>query len=215
MRWRVLLLAATLAAPAAAQTAPPVIVTGGISLEFAHDEYGKGTGASVSADGYVEAEIDGFYLGVYGMVTDERTDDEVDLYLGYRRDLDSGFSYDIGYTRYVYPNDGGDCCGEVTLGLFAALGERLGLGLDLAYDPEARLANAYLHAEYGANERWTLSANYGVYEVEDAPSEQEWDIGAVFTLSDETALDLRWYDGSDYDGYLALAVSFDTTFIGN
>lgn len=191
------------------------IVTGGVTLEYSSGEYGRGTGPSLSAEGYVEAEVNGFYLGLYSLVTDEEVDNENNYYLGYRRELASGLSYDIGYTRYDFPNAGGNCCGEVTLGLFAPLGDKVGLGLDLAYDPDAEISNAYVYGEYYLSDKWTLSANYGFFEVEEAPRVREWDFGAGYALTDETALDLRWYDANAYDGYLALALSFDTTLFGD
>jgi uncharacterized protein (TIGR02001 family) len=191
------------------------VVTGGITLEFTNGEYGRGTGPSRSVEAYVEAEINGFYLGIDGLATDEKTDNEVDYYLGYRRQLASGLSYDLGYTRYTYPRDGGNCCGEVTLGLSRLVGDKLDLDLDLAYDPVARTGNLYVSGEYYPSDRWTLSANYGVYQVEEAPSEREWDFGAGYAITDTTALDLRWYDSTAYDGYLALALSFDTTLLGD
>jgi hypothetical protein len=93
-------------------------------------------------------------------------------------------------------------------------GDSFAAGLDLAYDPEAKIGNAYLYGEYYVSDKWTLSANWGVYEVEDAPSEQEWDFGATYAITDETAVDVRYYDGSEYDSYLAVLFSFDTTLIG-
>jgi uncharacterized protein (TIGR02001 family) len=220
--------ALAVAAPALAETRSPVailstqddgaaglVITGGVTLEFTNGEYGHGTGPSLSTEAYVEAGINGFHAGIYGLMTDERTDNEVDLYLGYRRDLASGLSWDIGYTRYAYPRDGGDCCGEVTLGLDKSFGDNLSLGIDLAYDPVARIGNAYVDGEYSLNDTWTLSATFGVYQIEDAPNEREWDFGASYALNDEVALDLRWYDSTAYDGYAALAISFDTTLLGN
>lgn len=191
------------------------VVTGGVSLEFSNGEYGRGSGPSRSAGAYVEAEFNGFYVGVDGLVTDRKTDNEVDYYLGFRHELASGLSYELGYIRYTYPRDDGDCCGEVTAGLAWPLGDDLAFDLDLAYDPAARIGNVYVAGEYDASDKWTLSANYGRYEVEDADAEREWDFGAAYAVTDATAVDLRWYDSTAYDGYLALAVSFDTTLLGN
>ena len=215
----------TLAAPALAEgpvaaistqdaATPGFVVTGGVTLEFSNGEYGRGTGPSRSTGAYAEAGINGFYVGIDGLLTDEKTDNEVDYYLGYRRELASGLSYELGYTRYSYPRDGGDCCGEVTVGLSAPLGDKLAFDLDLAYDAQAKIGNVYLAGDYTASDRWTLSANFGLYEVADVGREREWDFGAAYAVTDETALDLRWYDSTAYDGYLAVAVSFDTTLFG-
>jgi hypothetical protein len=50
-----------------------------------------------------------------------------------------------------------------------------------------------------------------MYETVDLPDETGWDIGATYSFTDDTTLDLRWFEGSDYSGYVALALSFDTT----
>ena len=47
------------------------------------------------------------------------------------------------------------------------------------------------------------------------PTVREWDFGGGYALSDELALDMRWYDSDGYDGYAAVSVSFDTTLFGN
>jgi uncharacterized protein (TIGR02001 family) len=224
--------AAILAAPAAAQEARAVeetittainpdepiatpgfaVYTGG-AVELSFDEYGADSGSSLSGEAYIEGEYNGFYAGLWAMATDQTYDNEVDLYLGYRNELDSGFSYDVGYTRYYYPEDGGDCCGEITLGLYTPIGDSFGAGVDFAYDPENEVGNAYIYGEYYATEKWTISANYGSYEVVEAESETEWDFGATYAINDEVGVDMRWYDGSEYDGYFGLMLSFDTTIL--
>jgi uncharacterized protein (TIGR02001 family) len=203
---------ALMAGPALAQE---VVVYGGAELEFTQDEDGPGTGTNSYIAGYVEAETAGFYFGIWAQVADDDLADEVDLYLGYRNELASGLSYDLGYIRYVYPNDGGDCCGELTLSLGMPIGDPLSASLDLAYDPEAKLGNAYVGAAFAATDRLEISANYGIYEVEAAGSETEWDLGATWALGEETAADLRYYDGSEYLGsYVGLSLTWDTTLFG-
>ena len=187
-------------------------VFGGAELEFLFDEDGPGTGTNSYLSGYFEVEKSGFYAGIWGQVASDETLHEVDVYLGFRNELASGLSYDVGYSRYIYPNDGGDCCGELTLSLGLPVGDKLSTTLDLAYDPDSSLGNAYVGVAYQATDKFGLSANYGVYEVEDAPSEQEWDFGVTYGLTDEAAVDLRYYDGSEYTGsYVGLSVTFDTT----
>lgn len=223
-------LAASLATASAAQEARAVdgmidtatlpdepIVTPGLALnaggavELSYGEYGEDEGSSLSGEVYVEGELNGFYAGIWALVTDQQDDNEVDLSLGYRNERESGFSYDLGYSRYYYPNDGQDCCGEVTLGLFSPFGDTFGAGIDFAYDPENEVGNAYIYGEYYATDVWTVSATYGSYEVVDAASETEWDFGATYAVNDEVGVDLRWYDGTEYDGYFAVALAFDTT----
>ena len=212
---RVLSAAVALAFAAGAAEAQDVVVYGGAELEFLREENGPGTGTNSYLSGYVEMEASGFYAGLWGQVANDDLLNEVDLYLGYRNETAAGLSYDIGYTRYYYPNDGGDCCGEVTLSLGMPVGDKMSTTLDLAYDPEAKLGNAYVEAAWAVTDAIEISANYGVYEVEAAPSEQEWDLGATYYISDETAVDLRYYDGSEYvDGYLGLSLTWDSTLLG-
>ena len=203
---------AALALTAGSAGAQDLSLYGGGELEFAFDEDGPDTGTNSYLSAYLELESRGFYAGIWGQVANDDLADEVDLYLGYRGELASGVSYDLYYIRYIYPNDGGDCCGEVTASLGAPLGDKLWTTLDLAYDPENELGNAYIGAAYTATDRLEVSANYGVYEVADAGSETEWDLGATWALSDETGVDLRYYDGSEYAGsYIGLSLTWDTT----
>lgn len=204
-----------LALTAGSTAAQDVVVYGGAELEFLYEEYGPGTGTSSYLSGYVELEASGFYAGLWGQVANDDLMNEVDLYLGYRNETAAGLSYDFGYTRYYYPNDGGDCCGEITLALGMPVGEKLSATLDLAYDPEAELGNAYVGAAWTVTDAIELSANYGTYQIEAAPSEQEWDLGATYYIGDETAVDLRWYDGTEYvDGYIGLSLTWDSTLLG-
>jgi len=212
---RTILGMTALAFSAGLAAAQDVVVYGGAELEFLHEEFGPGTGTSSYLSGYVEVETRGFYAGLWAQVADDDLMDEVDLYLGYRAETAGGFSYDIGYSRYYYPNDGGDCCGEITLALGMPVGDKLSATLDLAYDPDAKLGNAYVGAAFAVTDTVEISANYGVYEVDAAPSEQEWDLGATYYIGEETAVDARWYDGSEYvDGYFGLSLTWDTTLMG-
>lgn len=203
---------AFVAAPLAPAAAQDFFVYGGAELEFLLEPDGAGSDNVSRLNAYIELEKSGFYAGLFGEIANDTTANEVDVYLGYRAETASGLSYDIGYSRYIYPNDGGDCCGEFTVSLGAPLGDKFGASLDLAYDPEASLGNAYLGLEFYATDAITLSANYGTYDVADADSEREWDVGVAYALSDEAAVDLRYYDGTDYvESYVGLSLTWDTT----
>jgi len=201
------------AAPAAAQD-QTLYVYGGVALEYSIEPNGPGSDNVADFETYVEVEKNGFYAGIWGQASSDDTTNEVDVYIGYRRTLDSGFSYDVGYTRYFYPNDGGNCCGELTASFGIPAGDMLAFSTDLAWDPEDEVGSAYVGVEVYPMDKLTLSANAGVYQTVGLPDESEWDIGATWNFTDEVALDLRWYEGSDYDGYAALYLSFDTTLLG-
>ena len=201
-----------LAGPGLAQG---LTVYDGAKLEFTQDEDGPGTGTNSYLSGYVEAEFGGIYAGIWGRAASDDLLDEYDLYLGYRNELASGLSYDFSYTRYYYPNDGGNCCGEYLLSLGKPFGDALSGTLDIYHDPEADQSSIYLGGAYAVTDALELSANWGTYEVDSAGNEQEWDLGATYTLGAETAADLRYYDGSDYAGsYWGLSLTWDSTLFG-
>jgi len=204
------LLALVLAAGSA--EAQGLVVNSGAKLEYAHQEKGGSSNSYLS--GYLEAELMGFYGGVFGQVASDDLMDEVDLYLGYRNETAAGLSYDVGYTRYYYPNDGGDCCGEFTLALGMPLGSSLNGTFELAHDPKSHLTDGSLGAAWAATPALEVSGSFGIYEVEAAGSESEWDLGATYALGETTGVDLRYYDGSDYaDGYFGLALSWDSSLL--
>jgi len=204
--------AALLAGPAVAQD---LIVYGGAELEFTFDEGGPGTGTTTDLSGYVEVETKGFYAGIWALTTNDDLAQEFDLYLGYRNELASGLSYDINYTRYFYPNDGGNCCGDLGLSLGMPLGDQLSVSTDMYYDPDAEIGSAYVGAAFAATDSLEVSANYGTYQVDGASNEQEWDLGATYYVGEETAVDMRYYDGSEYvDSYFGLSLTWDSTLLG-
>jgi uncharacterized protein (TIGR02001 family) len=203
---------AFVAAPLSPAAAQDFFVYGGVELTYDIERDGAGTDNVAALYSYIEVEKAGFYAGLSGEVSSLDIENEVDVYLGYRAETDGGFSYDVGYTRYIYPNDGGDCCGELTLALGVPLGDKFNATFDAAYDPEASLGNAYVGLEYYATDALTLSANYGTYEVDGAGSEEEWDVGVGYAVTEEAAVDLRYYDGTEYvDSYVGLSITWDTT----
>jgi uncharacterized protein (TIGR02001 family) len=212
MRTLALALAASVAPGLA--TAQSVTVYGGGAIEYLAEPGGADGGDSLTIEGYVEGEVSGFYLGAWGQVNTVSDANEINLYFGYRRTLDSGFDYDLNYTRYIYPNDGGDCCGEIGLTLGQTIGDQIYVSAEGYWDPEAELGSGYLSAEFYPADRVTVGASWGVYNVDGAADEQEWELGVTYSLTDQTAVDLRYYDGSEYDSYIGLNLSFDTTLLG-
>jgi hypothetical protein len=202
-------------ASVAPSRAQDVIVYGGGEVELLFSPDGSGSDNTSTVAAYLEAEINGIYAGLHGEVANDNVANEVYVYLGYRRDLDSGFSYDLSYTQYSYPNDGGACCGEFLVSLGQTIGDKASVSLDIYHVPDDSTSSAYVGAAYDFTDTWNGSVNYGVYEVAGAGSESEWDIGATYAVNDEIGIDFRYYDGSDYaDGYFGLSATYDTTIFG-
>ena len=164
--------------------------------------------------GYLEAERFGFYGGALGLVSTDIDQKRVDLYGGYRAETATGFSYDLSYTRSYYPNDGGNCCGEIALALGQTVGEALNLSGELTYQPEASLAGIEVGAEYFVTERLAISANLGTFEQDTGSSATEWDVGVKYGLNEASDLNLRYYDQPDTDGRIELSLTFETSLLG-
>jgi hypothetical protein len=183
--------------------------TGGeVELTFPPD------GATRSLSAYLEAEHDGLYGGILGKVTSEADADKIQLSFGYRAETERGFSYDLSYTRFFFPNEGGDCCGELALAVGQSLNDRIAVTGEITFDPEASLGSVTLGTEFLLSDAVALSANFGLFEEEGSGIEQEWDAGVIWSFSEEAALDVRYFDGSSQEGYLGLLLTFDTTIFG-
>jgi hypothetical protein len=212
---KILMLATLMLTTAAPAMAQDLSVYSGASLEFLNHPDGAGSQNETSASAYIEAEKMGFYGGIAGKVVNNSDSNRVDLYAGYRGDLDSGLSYGAVYTRYFYLNDSPSNYGELGLSLGQSLGDKASVSLDLSYDHTNKLGSAYVGAEYAITDAFAVSANYGTYQNDGAPSEQEWDLGMTYSMTDKSSFDLRYYDGTDYaDSYFGLSLSFDTTLLG-
>lgn len=192
-------------APAMAQD---LSVYAGAALVYAREPDGAGSDDTLAFQPYIEGEVNHFYAGLWLSLSSNDVAQEVDLYLGYRNETATGMSYDVGYTRYIYPDDGGNCCGELTLNLGLQAGDKLALGIEAAYDPDASVGTASISGNYSITDNLTAGAAVGVTEN---GTEQEWELGTTYSLSDTTAVDLHYFEGSDFPGYLELTLSFDTT----
>jgi len=72
-----------------------------------------------AVQGGFDIESGGFYIGTWGSNVDfgSAAHVELDVYLGYTREYDSGFSWDIGALQYLYPSETELDTLEVYLGL--------------------------------------------------------------------------------------------------
>jgi len=201
----VALVLSGLALPVAAQE---LTLYGGAALQF-HGYSDAETKSDLN--GYLELEVSGFYGGVWAETSSDSAANEVDLYLGYRGEA-GALSYDVNYTRYFYPNDGGDCCGEIGLVLGYAVSDQVTLGTEFYVDPVNETNSAYLTFDVAATDKLSISGSAGTYDAGFGRF-SEWDVGAGYALGEETSLELRYYKGEEYDGYVRLQLAWDTTIL--
>jgi hypothetical protein len=93
------------------------------------------------------------------------------------------------------------------------------LGTEVYYSPAfegaSSLWSGYVGAAFLASDSLEISALYGSYEVDGASNEEEWELGATYSIGEETSVDFRYYDGTEYESsYLGLTLAWDTTLMG-
>lgn len=198
---------------AGAASAQDFFVYGGAAVEFERDPDGPGSQDTRDINAYVQVEKSGFFAGLWAEKARDSLDDKADVYVGYRGDTSVGISYYVDATRRTYFNDVGDYT-VVDLGGEYALTDKISASADFAHYLDPALNDLYIGLSYAVTDKISVSTSYGTYGVDAAADEQEWDLGATYALGEETAVDLRYYDGTDYvDGYLGLSLSWDTTLL--
>lgn len=208
---RLLLLSAAFAGLAAPALAEGPTVTGGIGLSLTTEE---DRGARQNANAYLEAELNGFYGGLSFDAYRDSTENELDLYLGYRTTLGS-VDLDTSYTRYNYPNAGGDCCGDVNLNLGMPVGP-VTASLDLNYYPEDKTSDAGITLDYTlpANDKLTLTTSYTLNNGVGGDKSGEWELSAAYQVGENSTLAGHIYDGTDYKPYVEVDLNWDFTLLG-
>lgn len=187
----------------------------GLEIEYLVNPEGTGSRDTASVSSYIELEYGGLYAGLAAELTEDRESREFAPYFGYRGSLSDRLSYDLYYTHYTYPALPEEDYGEAGLTLELAVGEAALVAGDVFFYPETGLWSAYVTGTVPLGEKFEGSASIGLYEVEEAQAETEWEVGVTYYPTEEIGIDLRYYDGSEYvSGYLGLSITFDTTLFG-
>lgn len=226
MSIRSLAVLVALTAPGAAAAQDFNVYTGGV-LSYSLDRTGPldrtiplprdaetdERGDTLELSAYMEADYRGFYGGIGGFLAREQDLNRVDLYLGYHGETMSGVRYDASYRRYVYPEEGGNCCGQLKLDVDVPVGLQGTGKFGVSFDPERSETGASIGLDFAVTDQLTTGFNFGAYDIAVLSTETQWDVGATYKFNDELGADVRWHDGSDYPGYVALSMKFDTTLL--
>ncbi|MGH1466009.1 MAG: TorF family putative porin [Cognatishimia sp.] len=155
---------------------------------------------------YLEAEMNGFYFGVFATNVEFGTNDnlEVDLSVGYRHDFEGGQYLDVGYARYFFDGVTGNCCGEI-YGVFGTpFSDAIWGELYVAYDPNAKTWDRSVTLGGVISDTVEVSATLGESDVFGT---EYWDAGATFNLTDRVSADLRYVGASTGDVGLVAGLS--------
>lgn len=206
-------LAVTLAAPALAADE-------GVAEEAATESmFDVAFGASVTSDyisrgitqtnhnpavqGYVELDYGIAYASAWASNVDfaGAKDTEIDLSVGIRPEFDP-FSFDFGYTHFVYANNASPAYGEFFALIDFAATDDLTLGTDVFFAPDySQAGGSALYGEASVEYAlpWNFSASAAVgYQAFAAslglPDYLAWNAGISWTWNDTLTVDLRYWD---------------------
>lgn len=169
--------------------AAPLASQADMSATFAASSMYLWRGVNLSPDGgMISGSLDytsgGFYAGAW--TSSETGGHETDLYLGYSSTL-GDFSYNIGYAKYLYPEEADDLGDTDAAEIYAKLGYGA-FGLDIYKEVEmAEPSNddqdgdLYL-ALYGKFDK--LTATYGVWKLEDSDADSYSHITLNYAATD-------------------------------
>jgi len=142
---------------------------------------------------YAELHKDGFYGGLYVTKVDYRREDNIalDLYLGYRTNIDNNLLLDVSYAHFFF-DDTGACCGQVKLAFVYRLIDELGLNGSIAYNWRLQEFNKRIGLVYRASDQLNLTASYGKADFID---NEYWKVGGSYAFTKHMSVNVE-YNGS-------------------
>jgi uncharacterized protein (TIGR02001 family) len=205
-----ILSAAMLAAPSVA-AAQAVTFSFGASVVSEYEANGLRQSDGVAFQPYVEAEINGFYAGIWASNVSEAIIGagdtlEYDLYAGYRNAV-GAFSYDVQYAHYFY-NGSGACCGEVILSLAYDVTPQFNLGTRFGWDPNTGTVNSRLFGSYAVTDQLSVNARFGTISN---GGHNYWSIGGSYAVNDTVSLGVAYHGTnlpSPDDSLFVVSISF-------
>lgn len=135
----------------------------------------------------------------------------LDLGTGYRGDLSSGLSYDLGYTQHLFNKTHGYSA-EIDGSMEYAVNEQLTLSGELSYDLAVHRLGESFGAAYDLGNSWTLNGSISKIDPL-APLVAE--VGVGYALNDKLNLDLQYQDSASTTGVAALTVNYAFGKVGD
>jgi len=163
----------------------------------------------------------GFSVGVWGsnvkflendtVAPEDRADIEIDLYVGYGNELDSGFSYDLSALYYLYPGAGSDLNYDysefhLAMGYSLPVGTEFGLSYDYAPKWSGETGKAHAYA-FNIGHSLSNGLGFGAYVGQQ-----------IFDENDKVELDDYVYYGASISYGVAdfeLSLNFSDTDLDN
>jgi uncharacterized protein (TIGR02001 family) len=190
-----------LAAPASAQSDIDVAFNVGVVSDYVFRGFSQ-TGEDPAIQGGVDVTAGSFYVGGWASNVDfgDDTDAEIDIYGGYRTEA-AGFALDFGVIGYLYPGepDGADYnYAEFKAAASRAVGPAT-VGAAVYYSPDffgvdETATYAEINGAFSPADKWTISGAVGQQWLDVTDDYVTWNAGVAYALTDNLAIDVRYYD---------------------
>ena len=159
------------------------------------------TNGEPAAQGYIEADLNQFYVGGFVSNVNYGFDDtEFDLSGGWRPEVGK-FSFDFGAIGYFYAHDSGTNYGEIYAQVDYAANDWLTVGGKLYYGPDyvqSGTADVYGEGNTEISLPWNFSLSgavgYQSFEESYGPSYWTWNAGLSWVWKDTVKFDVRYWD---------------------
>ena len=196
-------------AKAEEKTGPDVVFNAAVGTDYVFRGVSQ-TESNPAVSAGVDVTQGLFYAGAWAgnvsFVGDADTDAEIDLYAGVRPEF-GDFDWDLGVVSYFYAGqpDGAD---YDYMELKAATSRAVGpatLGAAIYYSPdffgasEDEATYAEINGAISPADRWTISAAVGRQWVSSDFDYTTWNLGAAWQMTDNLALDVRYFDTDEHD----------------
>ena len=191
----------SLAAPASAQSDIDVAFNVGVVSDYVFRGFSQ-TGEDPAIQGGVDVTAGSFYVGGWASNVDfgDDTDAEIDIYGGYRTEA-AGFALDFGVIGYLYPGepDGADYnYAEFKAAASRAVGPAT-VGAAVYYSPDffgvdETATYAEINGAFSPADKWTISGAVGQQWLDVTDDYVTWNAGVAYALTDNLAIDVRYYD---------------------
>jgi len=196
-----------------------------VQLGVASEYLGKGIGKSndkPSVSGSIEIAHSGFYANLFAASAElsQGADSEIVTSIGYRTTV-AGFGVDMGIVNRELPGNRAGVDSNYTefqtdlSRKFGGVSTRLRVNYtDDGYAATQEAWWAELQAGISLDAKTKATAAVGDRSAEGGAEYMAWNIGAKRKLTDQIALDVRWYDtdghrfGDAYDGRLVGALTY-------
>ncbi len=206
-----LLLGAGLALLPLSAAAQAVNISGGVAVEAAYDlTANSGTEAEYPLSFYMQAEKNGFFGQLwFGTLPATLAPDqvEIDIAVGYSKELASGLGVELAYWAY-FLNETGYSTAEIIGTLSYGFTPKLSGSLEVGYDVEAEETYTELGLDFALTDKWSLQ---GVVAYETTFNKNYYELGVTYAITEEVAFNVL-YEASDVAGVndlLTFTMSYD------